>query len=95
MKYIYVVGKNRTRIGPKIAKLKGCLFYFEMEYIILNFKISLGGGGSRYSGGSSGGSHGGGQGGRVEGQGGGGGGYQGDGRNKNKNRGVQGAGWKK
>ena len=63
--------------------------------IILNLKNSLGGGGSRYSGGSSGESHGGGQGGRGEGHGGGGGGYQGDGRNKNKNRGVQGAGWKK
>ena len=33
VKYIYVVGKKRTRIGPKIAELKGCLFYFEMEYI--------------------------------------------------------------
>ena len=63
--------------------------------IILNLKISLGGG---YSGGSSGGSqhrgHGG-QGGQGGGHGGGGGGYEGDGRNKNKNRGVQGAGWKK
>jgi len=47
-----------------------------------------GGGGSHYSGGSSGGS-------QHRGHGGGGGGYQGDGRNKNKNRGVQGAGWKK
>ena len=39
MKYIYVVGKKWTRIGPKIAELKGCLFYFEMEYtrILLRF----------------------------------------------------------
>ena len=37
VKYVYVVGKKRARIGPKIAKLKGCLFYFEMEYTNQNF----------------------------------------------------------
>ena len=28
----YVVGKKMTRNGCKIAKVKGCLFYIEMEY---------------------------------------------------------------
>ena len=34
VKDIYVVGKKMTRNGCKIAKVKGCLFYIEMEYTI-------------------------------------------------------------
>ena len=32
VKDVYVVGENMARNGRKIAKLKGCLFYIEMEY---------------------------------------------------------------
>merc|ERR1719219_195497 len=53
-------------------------------------KNQRGGGHSGRSDGGHGGSYGGGHGGGH-----GGGGYQGDGRNKNKHRGVQGAGWKR
>ena len=32
LKDIYVVGKKMTRNDPKMAKLKGCIFYIESEY---------------------------------------------------------------
>ena len=35
VKDIYVVCKKMTRNGYEIAKVKGCLFYFEMEYTLL------------------------------------------------------------
>ena len=34
VKDIYVVGNKMTRNGCKIAKVKGCLSYIEMEYTI-------------------------------------------------------------
>ena len=38
---IYMVGKKYPKNGRKIAKLKGCPFYFEMEYIWKSMRVWL------------------------------------------------------